>query len=496
MLIIPKLMDRQLEADICAGLEKLAKLPRWLVSARDPGQVAAMMAKIVPEFRDGDLHIEDIQIGHIRFKEMFWTGLYEVTFQDVDTGEKKTVVLSGKIFSENDELASDDVVEGRFGSREWYAVIPELHLELKPQEEETILDALQMLTSPDWARQFLEENIRQRSPAYAALQIASAEPHVVRYKPGSRCTIVYNLQYPNGDGDALGWPHLVVGKTYRGEKGRNAYDSMEYVWQSPLGRGDVVTVAEPLAYIPEMRILIQGPIRQEVILKDLIEDAVRTENPQVFDQMQHFLDMTARGLAELHRSGVTYGLSWTWKNEVGEIRERVERLSEAIPELATTVDPLLERISALFDTVPPDTVVPSHGSFRPAQVLINQGRIGFIDFDSFAQSEPGLDLGLFLATVMNMAVTSSPQDDKAHSKSALKKAWQARYDRYLAVCDAFLDEYEKYAPVSRERFALWQTMHILMMVLTCWTKNKTDELEATLFLLRSYLTTTNIVTNW
>ena len=75
-----------------------------------------------------------------------------------------------------------------------------------------------------------------------------------------------------------------------------------------------------------------------------------------------------------------------------------------LPELATSIDPLVERLKALAAENPPDALVPSHGSFRPAQVLVHQGKIGFIDFDSFAQSEPSLDLALFLGTVRNIGI--------------------------------------------------------------------------------------------
>ena len=71
------------------------------------------------------------------------------------------------------------------------------------------------------------------------------------------------------------WPELVVAKTYRKEKGQNAYESMRALWDSPLASSNAVKIAEPLAYDPEMKVMIQGPIRQEKTLKDLTVRAVK-----------------------------------------------------------------------------------------------------------------------------------------------------------------------------------------------------------------------------
>ncbi len=120
--------------------------------------------------------------------------------------------------------------------------------------------------------------IRSGSPAYQDLQIQACHPKIVRYKPGSRCTIVYHLDYLPGADANHRWPELVVAKTYRKEKGQNAYESMRALWNSPLGSSHAVKIAEPLAYDSELRVMIQGPIRQEKTLEELIVRAVKRGN--------------------------------------------------------------------------------------------------------------------------------------------------------------------------------------------------------------------------
>ncbi len=51
------------------------------------------------------------------------------------------------------------------------------------------------------------------------------------------------------------------------------------------------------------------------------------------------------------------------------------------------------------------------------------------------------------------------------------------------LCDLFLDEYERVAPVSRERVALWETLYLLESVLNCGLKLEPERLEGSMALL-------------
>ena len=54
-----------------------------------------------------------------------------------------------------------------------------------------------------------------------------------------------------------------MAKTYRGDKGRVAWDGMRAVWDTPLARGGPVGVAEPLAFLPDIKVLVQGGVPQD-----------------------------------------------------------------------------------------------------------------------------------------------------------------------------------------------------------------------------------------
>jgi len=122
-----------------------------------------------------------------------------------------------------------------------------------------------------------------------------------------------------------------------------------------------------------------------------------------------------------------------------------------IPALADAAEPLLQHLEALAADTPPDPVLPAHRAFRPAQVLIHQGRVGFIDFDGFGQSEPALDLSRFLRKTRALGLDAAKVDP--NSPAGLERLAQME-----AIGEAFLSAYEAHVPVSRQRIALWEAL--------------------------------------
>ena len=481
-------IDQQQDSAIWHGLGSFSRLPDWLVAARDPDRICETLSHIVPEFNQGGLLLQKCDVGHIRYKEDRWTGLYHLVTALPGEDTSQTLVLEGAIYPPGVIPQGEAQVVGTFGREGWHAVIPDLNLKLKTQESETVLGSLAFLTDPEESRHFLMRNIQANSSKYQDMEIQASNPKVVRYKPGSRCTVLYNLEFPQNTPADRKWPELVVAKIYRGKKGKNAFDGMLALWNSPLGSSSAVQIAEPLAYIEEERVMIQGPIYEETTLKRFMTAAFRAGTPEAIEELNQVMQKTAAGLAELHQSNVPLGETWDWEDEMSEVRERVERLSTSYPGLAQAADPLLNRIQQLADACPPDPLVPSHGSFRPAQVLLYKDQIGFIDFDSFCQSEPANDLALFLSTVMSLGLTNSDFDEVRDTGSTMdEETRQARFDVALSLSEKFLDEYEKHHPVSRQRVALWETLDIFMLVLHGWIKVKVGELSDILYLLERFL---------
>ena len=474
-------LDGLPESEVTAGLYKLAALPAWLLAPLQAKPVTAALRQAIPEFGSGALELKSCKIKRMLLKgDGHWAGTYALGIEGPEG--KQSLALRGTftppaLRTTALPAATPDVPLGAEG---WRLVLPEFGLELVPEPPESELAAMPLLTDAEAARAMLEQGIRENT--YPDMQIASCQPEVLSYKPGSRCTLRYHLAYPP-ELAARGWPASVIAKTYRKDsKGRNAYEGMVALWKTPLASGSTVTLAEPLAYIPEHKVMVQGPVPAEQSLEDMLKDALTADTPEAYAELHGYMIRTAAALAAFHQSGVRYGATVTLDERWAELHELQARLSTAVPELNGVVTPLLEQLEARAIATPPDAAVPTHGTFNPEQVLISGPHIGIIDFDDFCMAEPALDVGLFIAAIKDIGMNAL--DDEQALNLAARRARLARLD---AIGDVFLTFYERLAPISRERVALWQAWSYLRDTLHFWVKAKPAEPDNGLLMLVSLL---------
>jgi aminoglycoside phosphotransferase (APT) family kinase protein len=262
---------------------------------------------------------------------------------------------------------------------------------------------------------------------------------------------------------------------------------MRALWDSPLATGDTVSIAEPLAYLPALKVLVQGPVREEQRLSDLLRGALRSGTPEAMAALQDYLRKTAVGLAALHRSGVRWGTARGWADEIAKVRQEVEQLARVVPHLAAAADILLGRLEAHARAYPADPPVPTHGDFRPNQVLLFQGRIGFVDFDSFCQAEPALDLALFRSSLKHNGMRFLYDEGNSTEGAALDPATcEARLAQLDELGEVFLAHYERHASVSRPRVALWEACYLFRRVVRSWAQVQPVGLTHMLLLLERH----------
>ena len=299
---------------------------------------------------------------------------------------------------------------------------------------------------------------------------------MVRYK-GSRCTILYHLEYPNSLEAGRHWPEIVVAKVYSDEMGRSTYHAMRALWDSPLARSGSVAIAEPLAFNPQLRVLVQGPVREEQTLRQFLQLALQQGTPEALEELRGYVRKAALGLAELHRCGVTHGKTFTWEDKLAEIRERNARLAVYMTphaEATTALLAPLERLAVQYQADPP---APTHGSFRPGQVLLHKERIGFIDFDGFCQAEPALDLARFMTGLKHSGL----------SKVKTDQTRTARLAQLEEICAVFLDAYTSVMPVAQHRIALWEALDLVTLLQDTWTHGEPERFDETVLLLERHL---------
>jgi hypothetical protein len=455
---------------VMAALQGFAAIPRWLSAFMEPHRLKNSLRRAVPELADGRLTLLECIPQRLRAKGDQWLARCQVTVAAPD-GSRRDVVLVGRVVPPTEDAAPGHIpreLRVAFGEPGWQCYLAGIRLWLQVQPADTALPALPKLTDPVAAAQLLGRCLA--GAGHRGVQVLDCTPQVVRYKPGSRCTIVYQMRYrQDADGtDAADRARLnpLVAKTHEGGKGRVAWQAMTALWGSPLARGDVVSLAEPLAYLPEERILVQGPVPGERTLKELARLALADGSSAALAEFRVSLGKTARGLAALHQSGARYGRATTLAGEIDEIREVVNRLSQTLPGVTAAAAPLLRRLEALDECFPADPLVTAHHDFRPAQVLISGGRVGFIDFDGSGMAEPALDLGRFRAKLRDIGVSTPAPGGRPLEGTSLA----GRLTLVDELCEHFLAVYQDHAAVTPARVVLWEAADLFTALLHAWTK--------------------------
>jgi hypothetical protein len=474
---------------VVEALGAFATIPDWLAAPMQPDRVAASLCRHVVALDEGHVRLVRCIPDRLRAKEDGWFARYTLSLEWPD-GRLSETVLIGQLFPPGVEWFAGAVGTNgpSIGEPGWTCVLPDLRLELRSQAADDALPSLPQLTDPPAVMRLLEEVLREAGRPGAVIE--TCRPVVVRYKPGSRCTVVVDVDYAGPRTGQTAPPTPVVLKTHEGtDKGQAAWAAMTALWERPDTWRDDVRLAEPLAYLPDRRILVQGPVPEERTLKDMARDAIATADPARLDLVREELVKTARGIAAIHRSGATYGRTATIDQELAEVTDVVQRLAFSVPELGAAAGQLVFALTARSEEIAPDPVVPAHHDFRPAQVLLHGGGIGFIDFDGACMAEPALDLGRFRAKLRDIGISTLVPFDAHKDADDVARTLMLLDD----LCEHFLLAYQEHAPVSRGRVLLWEACDLFTTMLHAWTKVRVVRLEPRLATLVHHLRTTGVL---
>ena len=475
-----------MSSDLVASMSRLMSLPDWLLAPLQTEDFIGALRLHVPEIASGEWSILHCGIKRFVLKDDsgYWEGTYRLDVKSSLTGLERTILLHGRFTAPG--FGKPEVIESNpvpFGSPGWHCFLPEFDLALETEPPEKALPGLDQLTDGDQSRGLIESVLQEGGYLAPDRTITSCTPRILGYKPGSRCIIRYELEYSPSSDPSLGNHQVLIGKVYRkGSKAQNAYEGMLTLWHSPLADGRMVTIAEPIALLPDQKMMLQTRIPGELSLEDLLRSVIDKPNQEAQEKLDLYMKKTAEGLAAFHQSGASYGKQVELKERFTDLHEMTHQLTIVSPELEQAILPLLEWLENLATLYPAQPDVPTHGTFSTEQVLIDGERIGFIDFDNYCMAEPALDLGRFRSAIKDTGMNAPFSSVTPNRAERL-----ARLDLLEEVGDAFLKEYERHTVISRERVALWESVDYLKDCLNYWIKVKPAEPDHALLILERHL---------
>ena len=457
------------------GVDVFARPPEWLLNALD-GKVADSL-RALPEVRAAG-GLSSCRAVGLRLTGAGWSVWYDVTLAGAEARDR-TVTLSGSLDptriprSGTAEVSPVSGVALPFGHPAWSATLPDLGLEVRMADGAS-LPALALLAEPSRARALLEQALDAQ--ACPGIRISACEPRIVRQAHGERVTLVVQLRY--GPGADPGWPQAVVAKAHRGEEAAHAFAAMRALWETDLSSGRVVTIAEPLAFIPEHRVLVQRLVPGERTLSDLLVAAAPDGEGPAMDRLLEALRRTADGLVALHSCGVHYGEVRTPAALLRRLGTTLRRLAWTVRSMAGVAEQLIPPLEQRARDLPSDLPRPAHGGFRPAQVLVRDSGVAFLDFDGYCVAEPAFDIGRFRARLREVGLAAP-----GGRHPPLSPARRAVVDE---LAEVFLDRYEDQCSVSRERVALWEDVELATALAQTLPRGQLDRIPPLLSLLDTW----------
>lgn len=212
---------------------------------------------------------------------------------------------------------------------------------------------------------------------------------------------------------------VIIGKGYFRRDGARTFESMKLLWSEGFAEDRLLTIPEPIAFVPSMRLLLQGLAPGEA-LYTYIDDPGKALEP---------VGLTARWLAKLHGTRIAGSPVLPPGYEETKLRTYRDVLMRICPAFAPRIGYFAQYILVSLKALDPRQVVPTHGDFQPKNVSIFGDRVTVIDFDRFALAHPARDLGHFVGQSMTMSYARTGSFEEI-------KPWNA----------AFLDEYARLTP--------------------------------------------------
>ncbi len=260
--------------------------------------------------------------------------------------------------------------------------------------------------------------------------IQSVELQILKHHPGRRCTFEIAVRTATGS-DAL------IGKVYASDRA-DVYRVMEELRRGGFGPEDEFSIPEPLAYIPELRLLLQervhGPRAKEIFLtadeRGRAEAAVRS----------------ARWLARFHavapRSGPIVELT-DQMDAVGRWSRTIARLGEPFASQARRLAKGLEDDAP---SVNGRGRCAGHGSYNCNQIILTQHRTVTFDWDGYDVADPCRDVARFIVALQRLGFK-----------------YLGSLGALAGAVDQFLKTYESVSPFAAANLSFYRALTCLRL---------------------------------
>jgi hypothetical protein len=211
---------------------------------------------------------------------------------------------------------------------------------------------------------------------------------VLRYKPGKRCLIEYDVRVERPDQERR--KRKLIGKIRARRFGKSDFRLMQQLWQAGFNshNADGIAVPKPVGIIPTFRMWLQLFVKGQPV-----GELLATPEAGLLARL------IAEAAHKLHRCGVPTRKTHTMSDEMRILEHCLQAVATIAAGWRLRLERLLGECQRLAENTPEPQYCGVHRDFYPDQVLYDGRWLHMLDFDLYCHGDPGLDIGNFLGHV-------------------------------------------------------------------------------------------------
>lgn len=225
------------------------------------------------------------------------------------------------------------------------------------------------------------EAVRQRLSLLLGRPVSTCSVMPVRYRPGSRCVLRYDVTTAEGSS-------ALYGKVLRGNVSAIS-DAVAALAGRAHDDASLPAVAPVLGRVPELGLVVQAAVGGRPL-----DDAAGQPDLHLWHAVGH-------QLARLHRLPPAGLLARRTEADLADVRDGLPAVEQATASLADRLERLLDGLTA--DAPGPGTCT-THGALRTDQVRLDGERLVLLDLDDLCRAPGERDVANLLAYLRWRAV--------------------------------------------------------------------------------------------
>ena len=276
---------------------------------------------------------------------------------------------------------------------------------------------------------------------------------VVHYKPQRLCTLRYTVQLTHPTGDLTGMTD-VYGKVYCDDRWKSSLEFQSAMWRAACASETVWRTARPVVCVSKERFILQEAVDGRPFRRVFDELTQDDASEAELKQAECHLTAVARTVRSMQHAPIRLGPRLDFAALWGNQAKNLPYLAYSYPKLGRELGRLRTALARFEGTLCSQPLGPAHGDFAYANVLLEGGVVGVIDFDKGGQAEPAYDPAYFLTHLSSFGIR--------HPK---------RLRHVTRLCEVFRQAYLGLAPeVPPHRLALYEALDLVAYVLRNFKK--------------------------